>query len=154
MSWFNYWLALNPCKKGYFLIVSRFSVLHFLIFFFIFFHVTFTLIAQNFMLCCRLMYILSIPCVRLTIKVKVGIPESCKVGWYPSKKLGQVTLKWLFSFETWWINVNWPWKNGEIYRIIVLPYRRIISDFLSHPIRRPALCTLSSRIPHHLSCFF
>ena len=36
---------------------------------------------------------LSILCVRLTIKVKVGIPESVKVGWYPPKKLGRVTLK-------------------------------------------------------------
>ena len=35
---------------------------------------------------------LSILCVRLTIKVKVGIPESLKVGWYPPKKLGRVTL--------------------------------------------------------------
>ena len=35
---------------------------------------------------------LSILCVRLTIKVKVGIPESFKVGWYPPKKLGRVTL--------------------------------------------------------------
>ena len=46
-------------------------------------HVTFTPIAKNFILC-----------VRLTIKVKVGIPESFKVGWYPpQKKLGRVTLK-------------------------------------------------------------
>ena len=29
---------------------------------------------------------LSILCVRLMIKVKVGIPESFKVGWYPPKK--------------------------------------------------------------------
>ena len=36
---------------------------------------------------------LSILCVRRTIKVKVGIPESFKVGWYPPKKLGRVTLK-------------------------------------------------------------
>ena len=36
---------------------------------------------------------LSILCVRLTIKVKVGIPESFKVGWYLPKKLGRVTLK-------------------------------------------------------------
>ena len=36
---------------------------------------------------------LSILCVRLTIKVKVGTPESFKVGWYPPKKLGRVTLK-------------------------------------------------------------
>ena len=35
------------------------------------------------MLYCRLIYILSILCVRLTIKVKVVIPESFKVGWYP-----------------------------------------------------------------------
>ena len=49
------------------------------------------------MLYCRLIYMLSILCVRLTIKVKVGIPESFKVGWYPpppkkKKKLGRVTL--------------------------------------------------------------
>ena len=49
-------------------------------------HVTFTPIAQNFMLYCRLIYMLSILCVRLTIKVKVGIPESFKVGGYPLKK--------------------------------------------------------------------
>ena len=38
---------------------------------------------------------LSILCVELTIKVKVGIPGSFKVGWYPpppKKKLGRVTL--------------------------------------------------------------
>ena len=46
-------------------------------------HVTFTPIAKNFMLYCRLIYTLSILCVRLTIKVKVGIPESFKVGRYP-----------------------------------------------------------------------
>ena len=46
-------------------------------------HVTFTPIAKNFMLYCRLIYMLSILCVRLTIKVKVEIPESFKVGWYP-----------------------------------------------------------------------
>ena len=55
-------------------------------------HVTFTPIAKNFMLYCRLMYMLSILCVSLTIKVKVVIPESFKVGWYPPKKLGRVTL--------------------------------------------------------------
>ena len=62
-------------------------------------HVTFTIIAKNFMLYCRLIYMLSILCVRLTIKVKVGIPESFKVGWYPQnqkkKKLGRVTLRYL-----------------------------------------------------------
>ena len=51
-------------------------------------HVTFTPIAKNFMLFCRLIYMLSILCVRLTIKVKVGIPESFKVGWYHPKKTG------------------------------------------------------------------
>ena len=51
------------------------------------------LIAKNFMLYCRLIYMLSILCVRLTIKVKVGIPESFKVGWYPSKKTGSSHLK-------------------------------------------------------------
>ena len=61
-------------------------------------HVTFTPIAKNFMLYCRLIYMLSILYVRLTIKVKMGVPESFKVGWYPpaplkkKKKLGRVTL--------------------------------------------------------------
>ena len=44
-------------------------------------HVTFTPIAKDFMLYCRLIYMLSMPYVRLTIKAKVGIPESFKVGW-------------------------------------------------------------------------
>ena len=59
-------------------------------------HVTFTLIAKNFMLYCTLIDMLSILCVRLTIKVKVGIPESFKVGCYPSpppkKKTGSSHL--------------------------------------------------------------
>ena len=57
-------------------------------------HVTFTPIAKNFMLYCRLIYMLSILCVRLKIKIKVGMPESFKVEWYPppKKKLGRVTL--------------------------------------------------------------
>ena len=59
-------------------------------------HVTFTPIAKNFMSYCRLIYMLSILCVRLTIKVKVGIPESFNVGWYPRKKLGRVTLSDFF----------------------------------------------------------
>ena len=63
--------------------------------------VTFTPIPKNFMLYCRLIYMLSILCVRLTIKVKVGIPESFKVGWYPPKKtVGRVTLRFLFVFFT------------------------------------------------------
>ena len=56
-------------------------------------HVTFTPIAKNFMLYCRLIYMLSILCVRLTINVKVGIPESFKVGWYPPQKTGSSHLK-------------------------------------------------------------
>ena len=48
-------------------------------------NVTFTPIAKNFMLYCRLIYMLSMLYVRLTIKVKVGIPESFKVGWHPPK---------------------------------------------------------------------
>ena len=55
-------------------------------------HVIFTPIAKNFMLYCKLIYMLSILCVRLTIKVKVGIPESFKVGWYPPKKTGSSHL--------------------------------------------------------------
>ena len=55
--------------------------------------VIFSPIAKNFMLYCRLIYMLSILYVRLTIKVKMGIPESFKVGWYPPKKLGEVTLR-------------------------------------------------------------
>ena len=43
-------------------------------------HVTFTPIAKNCMLYCRLIYMLSMLYVRLTIKVKVGTPESFKVG--------------------------------------------------------------------------
>ena len=56
-------------------------------------HVAFTPIAKNFMLYGRLIYMLSILCVRLTIKLKVGIPESFKVGWYPPKKTGSSHLK-------------------------------------------------------------
>ena len=47
---------------------------------------------QFIMLYCRLIYMLSILCVRLTIKVKVGIPESFKVGWYPPQKTGSSHL--------------------------------------------------------------
>ena len=55
-------------------------------------HVTITPIAKNLTSCCRLIYMLSILCVTLTIKVKVGIPESIKVGWYPPKKTGSSHL--------------------------------------------------------------
>ena len=56
-------------------------------------HVTFTPIAKKVMLYFRLIYMLSILCVRLTIKVKVGIPESFKEGWYPPKKTRSSHLK-------------------------------------------------------------
>ena len=56
-------------------------------------HVTFIPIAKNFMLYCTLIYMLSILCVRLAIKVKVGIPESFKVGWYRPQKTGSSRLK-------------------------------------------------------------
>ena len=49
---------------------------------------TFTPIAKNLMLYCRLIYMLSMLYVRLAIKVKVGVPESFKVGWYPHKITG------------------------------------------------------------------
>ena len=51
---------------------------------------------------------LSILCVRLTIKVKVGIPESFKVGWYPSKKTGSSHLK--LSENVWFVGV---YKQNE-----------------------------------------
>ena len=45
------------------------------------------------MLYCRLIYMLSMLYVRLTIKVKVGIPACFKVGWYPHKITGSSHLK-------------------------------------------------------------
>ena len=51
------------------------------------------------MVYCRLIYMLSILCVRLTIKVKVGIPDSFKVGWHPRKKLGRVTFNLVFMIR-------------------------------------------------------
>ena len=75
-------------------------------------HVTFTSIAKNFMLYCRLIYMLSILYVRLTIKLKVRIPESFKVGWYPYGKTGSSHLNrfhWHYSLslrqilrQDWW----------------------------------------------------
>ena len=56
-------------------------------------HVTFTPISKMFLRYCRLIYMLSILCVRLTIKVKEGIPESFKVGWYRQKITGSSHLK-------------------------------------------------------------
>ena len=65
-------------------------------------HVTFSLIAKHFMLYCTLIYMLSILCGRLTIKVKVGIPESLKVGWYTPQKTGSSHLnkvRYFFSLQ-------------------------------------------------------
>ena len=45
---------------------------------------------------------LSILCVRLTIKVKVGIPESFKVGGYlppPKKKTGSSHLQYILLVD-------------------------------------------------------
>ena len=44
---------------------------------------------------------LSILCVRLTIKVNVGTPESFKVGWYPEKKTGSSHLNSDLDNSTW-----------------------------------------------------
>ena len=55
-------------------------------------YVRFTLIAKNVLLYCRLIYMLSMLYVRLTFEVKVGIPESFKVGWYPYKISGSSHL--------------------------------------------------------------
>ena len=63
-------------------------------------HLTFTPIGKNVILYCRLIYMLSILCVRLTIKLKVGIPESFKVGWHPLKKTGSSHLKGLLCCMT------------------------------------------------------
>ena len=52
-------------------------------------HVTFTPIAKIVLLYCSVCYPF---CVRLTIKVKVGIPESFKVGWYRQKITGSSHL--------------------------------------------------------------
>ena len=48
-----------------------------------------------FLLHFRLIYMLSLLCVRLTIELKVGIPESFKVGWYRHKITGSSHLKTL-----------------------------------------------------------
>ena len=61
---------------------------------------------------------LSILCVRLTIKVKVGIPESFKVGWHPppKQKGGRVTLivqNYCFAIKYIEINIKILKANGE-----------------------------------------
>ena len=97
-------------------------------------HVTFTPIAKNFMLYCRLIYMLSILCVRLTIKVKMGIPESFKVRWYPPKKLGRVTLKHSVACQQ---AFGWAYPFSFPFLAIFFPKQRPCSqakhsvDFLS-----------------------
>ena len=49
-------------------------------------HVTFTPIAKNFMLYCRLIYMLSILCVRLTIKIKGGDTRELQSRMVPPQK--------------------------------------------------------------------
>ena len=56
-------------------------------------HVTFTPIAKNFILYCRLIYMLSILCVKLTIKVKVGDTRELQSRLVPPKKTGSSHLK-------------------------------------------------------------
>ena len=72
------------------------------------YHVTFTPIAKHFMPYCRLIYMLSMLYVRLMIKVKVKIPESFKVGWYPHKiQLSRVTLSG-FELYSRWVPLIYP----------------------------------------------
>ena len=108
-------------------------------------HVIVTPIAKKFMLYCTLIYMLSILCVRLTIKVKVGIPESFKVGWYPLKKTGSSHLK---KREIFWLNNK---------AIIEFSFRRIwrilqISEGVIHLGLRPLWITpsLICRILPHI----
>ena len=85
-------------------------------------HVTFTPIAKNFMLYFRLIYMLSILCVRLTIKVKVGIPESFKVGWYPPKKTGSSHLNYVICslFPAGQVTVRTPNVRDYLRVVLVL----------------------------------
>ena len=95
-------------------------------------HVTFTPIVKNFMLYCRLIYMLSILYVILTIKVKVGIPASFKVGWYPLKKTGSSRLKLLKLYK----------RPVSIGRLISLQYSGMLSIFLRfHCLSPEMFCT-------------
>ena len=88
-------------------------------------HVTFTPIAKNFMLYCRLIYLLSMLYVRLTIKVKVGIPESFKVGWYPHKITGSSHLEVRFSAKMLIISIK---------QIITIPFYLVIYHCLTNDL--------------------
>ena len=69
------------------------------------------------MLYCRLIYLLSmlyvsymLDYVRLTIKVKVAIPESFKVGRYPHKITGSSHLNGLYCIKEYFGSVQFPYK--------------------------------------------
>ena len=63
---------------------------------------------------------LSILCVRLMIKVKVGIPENFKVGWYPPKKLGRVTLNPRI------LTLQMGYSTKNIFRMIICFFHSLI----------------------------
>ena len=98
-------------------------------------HVTFTPIAKNFMLCCRLIYMLSMLYVRLTIKVKVGILESIKVGWYPHKITGSSHLKPIFPCNI--IKIDWhasPFsklRNHKFAKLVLRMVFKSLETFLN-----------------------
>ena len=65
---------------------------------------------------------LSILSVRLTIKVKVGIPESFKVERYPpppKKKLGRVTLRYVQT-DTKTPNIFGPTMLGIVASVLAV----------------------------------
>ena len=122
-------------------------------------HVTFTPIARNFMLYCRLIYMLSILFVRLTIKVKVGIPESFKVGWYPPKKTGSSHLKHhVVSFR---LSGTIPLQSVERYLDIADPFIKtklrfkiLHAHLQSSTMDNIFLISMNFRIPLLKSCIF
>ena len=71
---------------------------------------------------------LPILCVRLTMKVKVGIPESFKVGWYPLKKTGSSHLN---SFWYRCLKKNYEMCSDWRWRDFVLNFAVCSADFHS-----------------------
>ena len=63
--------------------------------------------------------------VRLTIKVKVGIPESFKVGWYPHKITGSSHLEVRFSAKMLIISIK---------QIITIPFYLVIYHCLTNDL--------------------
>ena len=90
---------------------------------------------------------LSILCVRLTIKVKVGIPESFKVGWYPLKKTGSSHLKSSVKRTIFFapVIVKYMEKNFDITkpryseRILSVPWPFVLSRLYSALFCSPIL---------------